>query len=178
MIPTFTVTPIGRAVTPFHEQSGTPIQAGLSGPVEARLVIEPRFREGLADLAGYRRIWVISWFDRAADYKLKVVPYRDTVPRGLFATRAPSRPNKIGLSCVEVKSVDVEKGEISVESIDLLDGTPIIDIKPYIPRVDAFPDSEAGWFDRGIPRTIADDRFSDGSAAEGEPTSEPRGTEG
>lgn len=157
---TFTVKPIGYAETPHKEQKGTPIQANFSDESKASIVINPEFRQALADLKGFERIWVLSWLDQSTEYKLKVVPYRDTVERGLFATRAPRRPNPIGLSCVKVDFIDCEKGIIELSGIDLLDDTPIIDIKPYIPSIDAYPDSNAGWFDRGLDITTADERFS------------------
>jgi len=124
-------------------------------------VVFEEFREGLDDLEGFDRIWVVAWMDKAAAFRLKVVPYRDNVLRGLFATRAPSRPNPIGLSCLEIESVDRESGVIKVKGADLLDGTPILDLKPYIPQVDAFPESRSGWFSADHPVIFADGRFAE-----------------
>jgi len=150
---------IGVAHTPYKEQQGTPIAPVFAEGAPASLEIFPEYRAGLADLNGFQRLWVLSWLDRAKGYELLTVPYRDTVKRGVFATRAPRRPNPIGLSCVEVENMDIEGGIISVRGIDLLDGTPILDLKPYIPKADAFPESRAGWFDQSLEVEKADDRF-------------------
>lgn len=155
----FTVRPIGYISTAHKEQAGTPIQAGLDKSGGAKIVVNEEFREGLSDLDGFERIWVIAWLDRSVKYKIKVIPYRDTVERGLFATRAPSRPNSLGLSCLEIRSVDVFSGVIEVTGADFLDGTPILDIKPYIPQADSFPNARSGWFDANHPVNIADSRF-------------------
>jgi tRNA-Thr(GGU) m(6)t(6)A37 methyltransferase TsaA len=87
-----------------------------------------------------------------------ITPYLDDHSRGVFSTRAPSRPNRIGLSPVEL--VAVERNLLRVRSIDVLDGTPLLDIKPYVPRFDSFPNSRAGWLDSATSgRIVADDRF-------------------
>ena len=155
----FNVSPIGYVKSPYKEQSGTPIQPSFGDPVEAEIRISPEFREGLVDLDRFDRIWLISLLDRSRPYKLKVIPYRDTQERGLFACRAPSRPNPIGISSVRLLSVDVMKGILKVSGIDLLDRTPILDIKPYSPKFDSFPDEPAGWLDKSIDRETADNRF-------------------
>ena len=153
---------IGRAHTPYHEQLGTPIAPVFAEGEPATLEIFKAYRTGLSDVAGFQRIWVISWLDRSKGYELLTVPYRDIVKRGVFATRAPRRPNPVGLSCVEIDGLDIESGVISVRGIDLLDGTPILDIKPYIPKADAFPESRAGWFDESRDIRHADRRFENG----------------
>lgn len=90
--------------------------------------------------------------------RLRVVPFRDDVRRGLFATRAPCRPNPIGLSCVRL--VDIKNNLLTISGVDILDGTPLLDIKPYVPQFDAFTPSRAGWLDGGCQeRTRADRRF-------------------
>ena len=161
MTDSISLEPIGVVRTPFTQQAGTPIQPrfaeGAAGTVE---VFEP-YAEALADVGGFERIWLLVLLDRARAWQPTVVPYLDTVRRGLFATRAPSRPNPIGLSVVEVVSVDGNR--IEVRGVDLLDGTPLLDVKPYVPKFDAFPDSRAGWLDalEGKKRT-ADGRFADG----------------
>ena len=104
----------------------------------------------LADLAGIDRIWVLSWLHRGGTWAPVVRPPRGTRERrGLFATRSPDRPNPLGLSAVRL--VRIEGCNLHVRGIDLLDGTPILDVKPYIPYADAFPESKAGWIDQ-IPR--------------------------
>jgi tRNA-Thr(GGU) m(6)t(6)A37 methyltransferase TsaA len=102
--------------------------------------------------------------NQAKPFELTVVPYLDTQPRGLFATRAPSRPNPIGLSIVRLRAI--EGAVLRVEGIDLLDGTPVLDIKPYVPEFDSHPEAAAGWIaaarERGV---VADDRFTADPAA-------------
>ncbi len=152
---------IGAASTPYKKQSGVPIQPNMGKREFAEIHIEPEYREGLNDLDGFERIWIISYLHRSNGVKMKVVPYRDTVERGLFSTRAPCRPNRIGLSLVTVKSIDVKKGIIKVHGIDLMHGTPILDIKPYFPGFECYPNSRAGWLDKSDDVQIADDRFND-----------------
>lgn len=160
-LPAITYQPIGVIHSPFHEQKGTPIQPAFAGPARGRIVLEPQFRAALADLAGFERVWLLYDFDRAGPFTAKVTPYRDTVARGLFATRAPTRPNRIGISAV--KLVAVEEDGLLVEEIDVLDGTPLLDIKPYVPQFDAYPHAKAGWLDeKGSGRTTADERFEPG----------------
>ncbi len=157
---TFDLRPIGTAVTPYNEHSGVPIQPNQGSRQVAQIIIEPEYRAGLADLDGFERIWVLSILNRTKDYKLKVVPFRDTVLRGLFSTRAPSRPNPIGLSLLRLLSVDRENGILTVRGIDLLNNTPIIDIKPYVPRFECYPQSKSGWLDYGADTETSDDRFA------------------
>ena len=102
--------------------------------------------EALKDLVGVERIWVVSWLHRGGTWAPMVRPPRGTRERrSLFATRSPDRPNPIGLSCVRL--VRVDGCNLHVQGVDLIDGTPILDIKPYVPYADAFPDSKAGWID-------------------------------
>ena len=102
-------------------------------------------------------------FDRSPGWKSRVIPFRDTIPRGLFATRAPRRPNPIGISCVRL--VSIEGLCLHVADIDILDGTPLLDIKPYVPQFDAYPDAKAGWLDHAPkPGDRADHRFDDDGA--------------
>lgn len=146
-----TYAPIGVARTPYRERHGTPQQAHVrSGEPAARATIElfPRVvpRESLEDLEGIERLWVIAHLHLNTSWNAKVMPPRGPrKKRGLFATRSPHRPNAIGLSAVRL--VAVEGFTLHVEEIDLLDGTPILDLKPYVPYADAFPDARAGWID-------------------------------
>lgn len=151
-------SPIGIVRSPFKDQPGTPIQPIYAKGATGRIELLPEFVEALADLDGFERIWVIYHLHKAGPCKLKVVPYRDTRLRGLFSTRAPSRPNPIGLSVVGLLGV---KGcIIHVSELDLLDGTPVLDIKPYVPKFDAHPESKAGWLDEiAKAREQADERF-------------------
>jgi len=154
------VRPIGMIHSPLEDPAGAPIQPvyadGLTGAVE---ILEP-FAEGLADLEGFDRVWLLYWCHRSAEARMRVVPYRDTRQRGLFATRAPSRPNPIGLSCVRL--LRIERNVLHVADLDILDGTPLLDLKPYVPEFDSFPDSRPGWLARpNAPRRRADRRFHD-----------------
>jgi len=156
------IRPIGRVCSAHAEQSGTPIQPAFASTGDvARVEIDPPWRQALADLAGFGRVWILTWLDRAPPFRARVVPYRDTVERGLFSTRAPCRPNPIGLSCVELRDVDVEAGVLTIGACDILDGTPVLDVKPYVPAADAFPDAGAGWFGASsVEGGTADDRFA------------------
>jgi len=149
---------IGIIHTAFKRPEGTPIQPAYADGAEGIIELFPDYREGLSDMEGFERIWLIYWFDRTIPARLKVVPFRDNVERGVFATRAPCRPNPIGLSAVRLLGIDGLK--LRVADIDILDGTPLLDIKPYIPSIDSFPESRAGWFaDSRNERRQADDRF-------------------
>lgn len=155
------LTPIGIIHTPHKSNVGTPIQPFAAKDIEGEIEIYREFREGLRDLEGFERIWALFWCDRVKPFRLKVIPYLDVVKRGLFATRAPSRPNPIGLSSLRLVKVDVEAGKVKVLDVDLLEGTPILDIKPYIPRFDSYPDIRAGWLDKvSVRECRADGRFS------------------
>jgi len=157
--------PIGLIHTPFKEARGTPIQPagakGIAGTVE---VFEP-FRDGLKDLAGFSHVVLLYHFHRTQGYKLHVVPYMDTVERGLFATRAPRRPNPIGLSVVRLRSI--ESGTLHVENADMLDGSPLLDIKPYVPEFDTQTDFRSGWLEeprKSVSEQRADNRFAQGQS--------------
>jgi tRNA (adenine37-N6)-methyltransferase len=144
------VRPIGFVRSPFNEKVEAPRQAVLNdtpGTVE----ILPPYQDALSDLDGFERIWLLFWFDRSEGWKPKVLPPRSEAKRGVFATRAPHRPNPIGLSAVRLERV--EGLILHIRDLDLVDGTPVLDIKPYIPYADAFPDASAGWLDVQDPRT-------------------------
>jgi tRNA-Thr(GGU) m(6)t(6)A37 methyltransferase TsaA len=112
---------IGRVHSPFKQATGTPIQPCRAGPSPGYAVLRPEFVPGLADLAGFERVWLIYWFHRASAPQMNVVPYRDTVGRGLFATRAPARPNPLGLSCVRL--LNIEGNILRLGEVDIMDGT-------------------------------------------------------
>ena len=156
--PNFQLKPIGVIHTPFRKSTGVPIQPRLGHNAEGTVEIIPAYREALRDLSGFDRIWLIYWFDRARSPRLRVVPYLDTHAHGLFATRAPSRPNPIGMS--PVRLLAVEGCILRIAGVDILDGTPLVDIKPYSPQFDCFPDSKSGWLD-AVAREYqeADGRF-------------------
>jgi tRNA-Thr(GGU) m(6)t(6)A37 methyltransferase TsaA len=149
---------IGRIHTPFSRATGTPIQPCCAAGAGGFIKIKSEHVAGLKDLAGFDRIWLLFWCHRAADAKMLVVPYRDTIERGLFATRAPARPNPIGLSCVRL--LGLESDTLRIGEVDILDDTPLLDIKPYVPQYDNYPVSRCGWVDSAPDRRgVADDRF-------------------
>ena len=156
---TFQMRPIGVVRSPFREQNGTPIQPSFAEEAEGVIEVEPSYAPALADLVGFERIWVVYLFDRARPFEPLVVPYRDDRARGLFATRAPGRPNPIGISALRL--LGVEGNRVKVADVDILDGTPVLDLKPYVPAFDAFPGSRAGWLDEErTRRRRADHRFA------------------
>lgn len=149
---------IGRIHSQFKQATGTPIQPCRAGDSTGSGVVREEFAAGLADLAGFDRVWLIYFFHRAAAAKMRVVPYRDTVERGLFATRVPARPNPIGLSCVRL--LNIEGNILRLAEVDILDDTPLLDIKPYVPHYDNYPVTRCGWLDTVPDKPIvADDRF-------------------
>lgn len=154
------IQPIGIIRSQHTSADGTPIQPTYAEQLEGEVVVYESFAAALADIEGFERIWIIYCFDRSGPFKHRVVPYRDTREHGLFATRAPSRPNPIGMSVVRL--LGREDNVLRVRGIDILDSTPLIDIKPYVPEFDAYPDSKAGWLDeRHEDRREADERFYD-----------------
>jgi tRNA-Thr(GGU) m(6)t(6)A37 methyltransferase TsaA len=149
---------IGTIKTPFTEPSGTPSQPVYGRGVEGRILIYESFAPALDDIEDFERLWLLYWMDRVGPYQSRVMPYRDNREHGLFATRSPNRPNPIGLSVVRL--VKREGAVLYIADIDILDNTPLLEIKPYIPEFDAYPNSRAGWFDSAaIDRHQADDRF-------------------
>jgi tRNA (adenine37-N6)-methyltransferase len=154
----FQIEPIGFIESPYDRKFGVPKQATISNveqPArEGRIRLLPEFREALEELEGFDYIWAITYMHLNRGYKLKVnpKPVQGAVAQpphavGLFCTRAPHRPNPLALSALRVTHVDVKAGTVDVVGIDLLDGTPVVDIKPYIPAFDSFPGAAAGWMD-------------------------------
>lgn len=141
------LAPIGRIRTPFREKVEAPRQATVASGVAGRIELHPNrgFEDALSDLEMWPRIWVIFLFHLDPTYRPKVQPPRSDVKRGVFATRSPHRPNPIGMSAVRLDRV--EGLVLFVRDLDLLDGTPVIDVKPYLPYADAFPEANAGWLD-------------------------------
>lgn len=152
--------PIGIIHSPFHDPEGMPIQPigalGIRGTVELRR----EFVAGLRDLEGFSHIFLIYHFHCSMGFSLEVVPFVDHVSHGVFATRAPRRPNSIGISVVRLLSV--EGNVLHVENVDIMDGTPLLDIKPFVPSVDNQEVDRIGWLDNGsdkIAQFRADKRF-------------------
>ena len=151
--PTFTYHPIGLVRTPYARRIDAPHQPTVvegtetGAPVEATLELDPSLPETvLRDLEGFDRIWLIFAFHQSEGWAPLVQPPRGPRgKRGVLATRSPHRPNAIGLSSVEL--VAVEGRTLRLRGVDLLDGTPVLDLKPYVPYADAFPGARAGWID-------------------------------
>lgn len=154
------LTQIGIIHSPFQHATGTPVQPFCAAGTEGHIEVFDSYLNGLRDLDGFQRIWVLFWCHRASSSKLTVIPYRDTVAHGLFATRAPARPNPIGLS--PLRLFGISGNLLHVGELDILDGTPVLDIKPYVSQYDSYPAQRCGWLDgdRAKPRVVvADDRF-------------------
>lgn len=156
-----TLTPIGVIRSPFTSLAGMPIQPGGARDVLGRLELDPALAPALADLEGFSHIYLLYLFHASTGYDLTVTPFLDDTPRGLFATRAPRRPNPIGLSVVGV--VSVAGPVVHVRGVDVLDGTPLLDIKPYAPGFDA-PGAavRCGWMegrDGDVAGLCSDGRF-------------------
>ncbi len=152
------IQPIGSIRTPFKQATGTPIQSSAANGAEGTVEMFLEFEDGLKDLEQFERLWLIYRFDRASAPQLIVRPYLDPCEHGIFATRSPARPNQIGMSAVRL--IGIEGPRLRVADVDMLDGTPLLDIKPYIPAFDHFPVTKVGWYrDRSPAGVVADDRF-------------------
>ena len=152
------ICPIGTIRTSFKQATETPIQSSVANGAEGTIELLPEFELGLKDLEGFERIWLIYQFDRASEPQLTVRPYLDSAEHGVFATRAPARPNRIGMS--PVRLLGIEGNLLRIADVDILDGTPLLDIKPYVPAFDHFTIQRAGWYkDKSTAGAVADDRF-------------------
>jgi tRNA-Thr(GGU) m(6)t(6)A37 methyltransferase TsaA len=137
--------PIGVIRSPHTRAEDTPIQPVYAQGIHGRVEVFPEYEGGLRDLEGFSHIYLIYEFHEAATPRLEVVPFLDTEPRGVFATRAPSRPNALGLSLVRL--VKRDGPVLHIEDVDILDGTPLLDIKPYVHRFDSRVGARCGWQD-------------------------------
>jgi tRNA-Thr(GGU) m(6)t(6)A37 methyltransferase TsaA len=154
----WTVSPIGLIHTPFQHAEGTPIQSSVANGAQGVVELFPEFTPGLRDLGDFERLWLIYVLHRASAAQVITRPYLDTQERGVFATRSPARPNHIGLSAVRL--LGVEENRLLVSDVDMLDGTPLLDIKPYVPAFDCFNVTRTGWYaDKSAEGVVADDRF-------------------
>ncbi len=142
--------PIGIIFTPYKEPRGTPIQPTASLGVQGRIQIFPAYKEGLQDLEGFSHLILIYVFHLSRDYFLKVKPFLDDVKRGVFATRAPARPNPIGISVVRLERVEGET--LHILDVDMIDGSPLLDIKPYVPEFDHRPGAKIGWLEKNLEK--------------------------
>jgi tRNA (adenine37-N6)-methyltransferase len=152
--------PIGVIRTPFTDEAGMPIQAVAATGVAGRIELDSKLADGLADLDGFSHLILVYHLHRIVRPRLTVTPFLDDRPHGVFATRSPARPNPIGLSTVRL--VGITGTTLGIEDVDMVDGTPLLDLKPYVPAFDDRPDARIGWFaDRLGPlaETRADERF-------------------
>jgi tRNA-Thr(GGU) m(6)t(6)A37 methyltransferase TsaA len=138
-----TYTPIGVIRSEHHEPKQTPIQPVYARGCEGRAEILPQYAEGLKDLDSFSHLWLVYHLHQAGNPLMTVVPFTDDKPRGVFSTRHPRRPNPIGLSLVRL--VRVEGTVLRLSDVDILDGTPLLDIKPYIPRFERTENATGGW---------------------------------
>lgn len=145
---TASLMPIGIIRTAFASKEEAPIQGAFHPENTGTVEVFDEFAEGLRDIEGFSHLFLLYEFDRAAPVELVRETFLGDVPRGLFATRHPARPNPIGLTVVRLLGRDGSRLEVG--GIDVLDGTPLLDIKPYVPRFDAFPDASEGWI-AGLP---------------------------
>jgi tRNA-Thr(GGU) m(6)t(6)A37 methyltransferase TsaA len=151
--------PIGLIHTPFKQREGMPIQPSRGRGVRGTVEVAPEYADGLADLDGFSHVVLIYHFHQSHGFDLRVTPFLDKEKRGLFATRAPRRPNAIGLSVVRL--LGIEGNRIAVQDLDILDGTPLLDIKPYVPEFDHRTEVREGWLEGVKDRNVdSDDRFS------------------
>ncbi|MFQ6371788.1 tRNA (N6-threonylcarbamoyladenosine(37)-N6)-methyltransferase TrmO [Shewanella sp. YIC-542] len=151
-------SPIGIIHSPFKQQAGTPVQPSRANNAEGRIELLPQFVEGLTDIHEFSHIVLLCHLHQCSgNFQMKVTPYLDDAQHGLFATRSPRRPNPIGLSVVEL--LGVENNLLHIRNLDLLDGTPVLDIKPYVGEFDQRPGAKFGWFERAKKIATADDRF-------------------
>jgi len=141
-------TPIGIIHSPYTESDGMPIQPSGAQGIKGHILINEDFVEGLDDLEGFSHIYLLYHLHLSSSYDLKVEPFLDDQLRGVFSTRAPNRPNPIGLSVVKLNKIDVNRLEI--ENVDIIDGTPLLDIKPYVPEMDEVANSRIGWLSNHI----------------------------
>ena len=158
----FRLKQIGIIHSPYKEPKGTPIQPVSGEAVEGEVEVFRKYRKGLKDLDGFSHVILIYFFHLILKSQLRVIPYMDKRSHGVFSTRAPGRPNPIGISVVEL--LDIDKNILRVRDLDIVDGTPLLDIKPYVPDFDRRPDAKIGWLENHIQNlryTKDDERFID-----------------
>ena len=154
-----TYTPIGLIHSSFSELAGMPIpwtaplqsrQAVAAQGITGWIDLDPTYRAGLQDLDGFSHLYLIYHLHRSTPGSLTVVPFMDEQPRGIFATRSPKRPNAIGISIVRL--ISIQEARLDIEDVDVVDGTPLLDIKPYVPALDVRDAKRIGWFEGRVQR--------------------------
>lgn len=161
-MPDIVFRPIGTVFTPFDRLEGMPIQPTGTTSAQGRIELLPELAEGLTDLEGFSHLILLYHLHQVKDSSLIVKPYLDDRPHGIFATRSPARPNPIGLSVVRFLSR--EGATVHIDQVDMLNGTPLLDIKPSVPEFDHHPVERTGWIGRScrkVQDTLSDSRFVD-----------------
>ncbi len=155
-------TPIGVIHSQFKEPKGTPIQSSVAKGIEGTVEVFPENTEGLKDVEGFSHIILVYHFHLARKSSLKAMPYLDNEVRGIFSTRAPSRPNPIGVSVVRL--IGIKETILQIQEVDIVDGTPLLDIKPYVPAFDVRETVKIGWLEKNIHKLSVskdDGRFTE-----------------
>ena len=154
------LSPIGTIHSPFDELPGMPIQPGDAPEIKGTIQLLPEYVPGLQDVQGFSHLILIYFFHRVGGHRLRVKPFLDVHTRGVFSTRAPRRPNPIGISTVRLERI--EGAILHISDIDIVDGTPLLDLKPYIPAFDDRPGAKTGWLEGktiNLRQQLSDDRF-------------------
>ncbi len=157
---TIKYTSIGTIHTPQKTKEGMPIQSVGAEGTKGNIKLKKKYMEGLLDLDGFSHIYLIYHFHKSKDFKLKVMPFLDDKLHGIFSTRAPQRPNSIGISVV--KLISIKDNILEIENVDMIDGTPLLDIKPYISEFDIHDIERSGWIKKKtnkLNEIKSDDRF-------------------
>jgi len=153
--------PIGVIHSPFKEPKGTPIQPAAAKGISGTVEVFPEYAEGLKDVEGFSHIILIYHFHLSSGSSLTAKPYMDNEKRGIFAIRGPSRPNPIGISIVRL--IGIEGNTIHIQDMDIVEGTPLLDIKPYVPEFDIREGGKTGWLEKKVhklPVSKDDGRFT------------------
>lgn len=155
------INPIGIIHTPHKGVKNAPIQPIAAQGIKGYIELLPEYVPGLKDLEGFSHVTLVYRFHKIQGYELEVVPFMDTVAHGIFSCKAPKRPNAIGISTVRL--IAIEGNILHIEQVDMLDGTPLIDIKPFYPKYDNREKVSIGWLEKNkdfpIERMVADERF-------------------
>ena len=155
-----TYNPIGTIRTPFLLKKEMPVQPAGAMGYKGTVILKEKFAQGLSGLEGFSHIWLIYHFHKSEGFNLQVVPFLDDKKHGLFATRVPRRPNQIGISVVKLLSIN--NNILEIENVDIVDGTPLLDIKPYIPAFDCYDTERNGWIgdkNTDLNKIRSDNRF-------------------
>ena len=153
--------PIGIIHSQFNTVNGMPIQPSAAPGIKGTVEVFPDYAAGLKDLEGFSHVILLYHFHLSDGYQLEVIPFLDNKIHGIFATRAPRRPNQIGLSVVKLN--EIENNILHIEKVDVVNDTPLLDIKPYVPEFDKMEDIQIGWLSESKHRLSsgkADDRFN------------------